>query len=347
MGDTLKSYNRILVYYFSGTGNSKNVALWISEFVQNRGIECIIMNITNIDRINIEPPPLDALIIFVSPIHGFNYPPVMLHFIARFPKGKNKIVLMNTRAGMLIGKFITPGLTGAAFLLSSIILIIKGFTIIGLKPVDLPSNWISLHPGLNNKTIKYLHVINKERVKVFIERILDGRKSFKCFREIVQDIVVSPISLLYYFIGRFIISKTYYASNDCDKCDLCIKNCPVHAIKKVDGRPYWSFNCESCMKCMSYCPKKAIESAHGFIIGIGILYSSVVIVLLYKYLVFFRFENGFLSFCFESAIFLIMLSIAYPLFHYFLRFKIFERIIVFTSLTKNKWWGRRYRAIKS
>jgi hypothetical protein len=54
-------------------------------------------------------------------------PAIMLKFIRRFPKWKNKVVLMNTRAGMLIGKFITPGLTGIAFYLSALILFLKGF----------------------------------------------------------------------------------------------------------------------------------------------------------------------------------------------------------------------------
>jgi hypothetical protein len=75
---------------------------WLINLLFN--IESRLVNIARIDRLNIEKPDSGSLIVFVSPVHGFNYPPIMLHFIMRFPKGQNKVILMNTRAGMLIGK---------------------------------------------------------------------------------------------------------------------------------------------------------------------------------------------------------------------------------------------------
>jgi flavodoxin len=98
----MKTYKKVTVYYFSGTGNSKNVAFWLSQAAEAKSIESRIVNIAQIDSRSIEPPDPDSLVVFLSPIHGFNYPHVMLHFIMRFPKGKNNVVLMNTRAGMLI-----------------------------------------------------------------------------------------------------------------------------------------------------------------------------------------------------------------------------------------------------
>ena len=147
----------------------------------------------------------------------------MLNFIAHFPRGKNKIVLMNTRAGMLIKKWITPGLTGIAFYFSALLLKIKGYRIQGMFPVDLPSNWIFLHPGLNEKTVKYLHEKNKERVTRFAQRIFSGKSDFRSVREIIPDVLVAPISILYYCVGRLFLSKTYYASSKCDNCGMCIR----------------------------------------------------------------------------------------------------------------------------
>ena len=106
---------------------------------------------------------------------------------------------MNTRAGMLIGKLITPGITGVAFFLSAFFLKLKGYTIKAMYPVDMPSNWISIHPGLNQHTVKYLHIKNKERVYVFAQRIISGTPIFKAYREIVQDLLCLPISLLLLF----------------------------------------------------------------------------------------------------------------------------------------------------
>ena len=344
----MKAYPQFVIYYFSGTGNSHNVALWMADAAKANGIEAQIINIADIDRLSIAPPPANALVIFVSPIHGFNYPPVMLHFIARFPKGKNSVLLMNTRAGMLIGKFITPGLTGIAFYFSALLLRLKGYRIVGMVPVDLPSNWISIHPGLNQRTVKYLHERNKVRVNGCATRIIAGKTDFRGVYEIIQDLIIAPFSLAYYFAGRFFFAKTYYASGDCNNCDSCINNCPVKAIIKVDERPFWTFDCECCMKCMSNCPKKAIETAHGAAILFMVFYYTLFLTLFYHYFnqYFFVIENGLLRMVIETGIFLLLMGLWYRIIHYAMRFKLIQRIIVYTSLTKYKFWGPRYKAIK-
>jgi Pyruvate/2-oxoacid:ferredoxin oxidoreductase delta subunit len=266
----------------------------------------------------------------------------------RFPKGKNKVVLMNTRAGMLIGKFITPGLTGIAFYLSALLLFLKGFSIKAILPVDMPSNWISVHPGLNDRTVKYLHEKNKERVVKFARKILQGKRQFKHLLE-VHDILFAPIALAYYLVGRFFLAKTYFASADCDNCSLCIKACPVKAIIKVDSRPFWTFNCESCMKCMSNCPKKAIETGHGYIAAFVHVFYAVILVAFYKYFNTYLFiiENTLFKFVLESVLSIAFLAAWYRLVHWLLQFKVLERLTVYTSLTKYKWWGRRYKALKA
>jgi Pyruvate/2-oxoacid:ferredoxin oxidoreductase delta subunit len=342
-----KAYKKIVIYYFSGTGNSRNVANWIASVSLEYQVECQPVNIAHIDRKALTAPEPGTLIIFLSPIHGFNYPPIMLNFIARFPKGKNKVVLMNTRAGMLIGKFVTPGLTGIAFYLSALILFLKGFSIKAILAVDMPSNWISVHPGLNDRTVKFLHEKNKERVVKFAHKIMQGKSHFKHLIE-VYDLLLAPIAVAYYLAGRFFLAKTYFASADCDNCNICLKGCPVKAIIKVDNRPFWTFNCESCMKCMSNCPRKAIETGHGYVVaGVLVLY-SVILVLFYKYFNGWSFliENALLKMVIETALSIAFIGIWYRLVHWLLQFKVLERITVYTSLTKYKWWGRRYKALK-
>jgi ferredoxin/flavodoxin len=344
----MANYSKLFVYYFSGTGNSENVARWMADIAKENGMEVNLKNIAKTERRRIESPEPNSLIAFVSPIHGFNYPPVMLNFIVHFPKGRNKVLLLNTRAGMLIGKWITPGLTGIAFYFAALFLKLKGYSIKSMFPVDLPSNWISVHPGLNERTVKYLHERNQEKVYRFARKVLAGGSDFRGVYEIIQDTLVAPISLGYYFMGRFFFAKTYYASADCNNCDLCIKACPVKAIKKVDNRPFWTFNCESCMHCMSNCPKRAIETAHGSVFLVALLSSLFISGLFYHYFksLFFDIEHTFLGFVLESALFLGILAVWYRLLHYAMRLKFVERLVVYTSLTKYKFWGRRYKALK-
>jgi len=335
--------NRIVVFYFSGTGNAKRIAHWIHDASLKAGIECHLQDIAKYAPS--EFPSSDSegtLFYLISPIHGFNYPKITLDFIRHFPKGNNRIVLMNTRAGMKMGNWITPGLTGIAFLISSFWLRRKGYKVMGQIPYDMPSNWISLHPSLNDPTIKFIHKTIYSRVNRHFNSIVAGQKVFLSHRDIIQDILISPVALLYFFIGRFIIAKTFYASPACDDCGICIKQCPVTAIKHIDNRPFWTVHCESCMKCMNICPQKAIETSHGLLVYTGILY-AVIIGLIYNLIPLLS-DHSFMRFVLGNFVFFILLILLYKTQHLFLKNKYMAKIIVFTSLTSYKFWGR-YKSI--
>ena len=341
-----KRFVKLQIHYFSGTGYSRNVAIVLQQEALAVGMEVELIDLSRTDRLHIQSPANDAFIVFVSPVHGFNYPPVMLHYLFRFPKGRNNVMLMNTRAGMLIGKWVTPGISGVSLYLSALILRFKGYSIQALYPVDLPSNWISIHPALNKRTVDFIYTKTLPKVRILAESVFAGKKNFWSVRECLIDVLVAPIAVLYYLVGRFVIAKTFYASKDCTKCGLCEQTCPIHAIKTVDARPFWTFKCESCMMCMNNCPKRAIETAHGFVVAVAAGFSFLLSAVLYRYFDFsFIIQNKVLDFIFENIFFVALLAVFYRLFHYLLRFCWFERVAAFTSLTKFKFWGR-YKAWK-
>ena len=82
-------YQNLTIYYFSGTGNARNVAHWFAEAAKNAEISVDMVNIGNTNGKNIPKPPVNSLIGFISPTHGFNIPPIMLNFMGRFPKSAN------------------------------------------------------------------------------------------------------------------------------------------------------------------------------------------------------------------------------------------------------------------
>lgn len=339
----MNAYSEVVIFYFSGTGNSQRVAKWICELSAARNIDCKMLNISNMGVNQLKPIDSNALIIIISPIHGFNYPKITLQFISNFPIGVNKIILMNTRAGMKLGRFITPGLTGIAFIISSLIFISKGYIIVGQIPFDMPSNWISIHPALNERSVKFIHQKNYERVKKHTDKILAGKKDFIALRDMLQDILISPVALGYYLGGRYIIAKTFYASYKCDNCGLCIKQCPVKAIENINDHPYWKFRCESCMKCMNSCPKRGIETAHGLFILILIFISIFSSTVITPFLSFGN-SNGLIMFVIDNVLLVGLLFMFYHLQHFMIKKKYIRRLIAFTSLTYYKFWGR-YKSI--
>lgn len=340
------------IFYFSGTGNAKKIAEWMNKHANEKSVPSEVVDISKMDVRRAQPLP-DEMIGIISPTHGFNFPPIVLNLIFRFPRTKfrNNFFLMNTRAGMKLSKIFLPGLSGITLLLAAIVLLIKGYRIVGMRPIDLPSNWISLHPGLKEKVVISMHKRCKRIATSFIEKMISGKRNYRALYDLPWDLAISPIAVGYYFIGRFVLAKTFYTSASCDNCGLCIKQCSVKAIKLVDNRPFWSYRCESCMRCMNNCPKRSIETAHGFLASVLIILNVVLLAFIYsQFISLTKYNitedssmNSMIRMTFESILTVFFLIISYRIVHYLRRFKIIEWMMVYTSLTKFKFW-RRYKA---
>ena len=344
-------YDKLFIYWFSGTGNAQSASKWISEYAEKTGMETEVFDLSRCNIPDKDIFPKNTLIGFCYPTHGFNAPPAVIKFIRIFPRGRCDIFLLNTRAGMKISKIFTPGLSGLALFLPAIILKIKGYKIRGYRPLDMPSNWISLHPGLRKKVVESIHLRCRKVAERFIERILNGKFVSRGLFDLPLDIAISPISIAYYLFGRFALAKTFYASYKCTDCGLCYKNCPVQAIIRKDDRPFWTFNCESCMKCMNNCPERAVETAHGYTALLWWLAFSIIPVALAKLLVslnvipysYYIEHLRLLIYLFMFLSGLIIIFVGYRLFHFLLRYKMFNRFFTLTSLTSYRFW-RRYKS---
>jgi len=354
MDEDIIKYDKLIIYFFSGTGNAKNASRWILELAKGKGL---ITQLINIDRLeSIEVPDLtgSTLIGFCFPTHGFNAPPIVLKFIRKFPKVKNvDAFILNTRGGMKLNKLFLPGLSGLAQILPALILTFKGFRISGMQPLDLPSNWLLLHPGLRKKVIGSIYERCHRIVDVFALKILSGKSSYIALYSLPIDLALVPIAIGYFFIGRFFLAKTLIATDACDGCEKCIDQCPVEAISMVNDRPFWSYKCESCMRCVNTCPKRAIETTHAFATTLMLLSSFVIspaLILFLKYIGLWTFANQSMISqkiwsIIDAFFFLIFVFASYRILHFLMKFKLINKIIAYTSLSKYKFW-RRYRAPK-
>ena len=346
-------YSKVYLYYFSGTGNAKHVTEWIGNHCKNSQIPFEITKIEEGIKPNIKGSNDKTLIGFLSPTHGFNLPPLVLNFIFAFPKVKNSdVFIINTRAGIKLSKLFLPGLSGIAQLLAALVLFVKGFHIKGLQPIDLPSNWISLHPGLKQKVVDSMYVRIKHKIEKFSNNILSGKRVYTGLISLPVDLALLPVSAGYYLVGRYMLAKTFMATSNCTNCGLCEKKCPVQAIKMKNQRPYWTYDCESCMRCMNNCPTRAIETPHGFITLVWIFLFTfppfIFSWVLNKYAICpcsltwyhkLGYNIGSIAFMF------LFVWLTYWIIFKFMRFRITDFIIKYSSLTSYKFW-RRYKAPK-
>ena len=119
----MKEWNSLYIYYISGTGNARKSSEWIADEASKRGLKTVVQQIDRLENIAMPSAEDRPLVGFAFPTHGFNAAPIMLKFIAGFPRGLSKeIFLLNTRAGMKLSKLFMPGLTGVALILPAFIL---------------------------------------------------------------------------------------------------------------------------------------------------------------------------------------------------------------------------------
>jgi len=343
----MERWRSLYIYFISGTGNAKVSSFWMADEARKTGLLTKVQQIDRLENIIMPDPELKPLIGFAFPTHGFNAAPIMLRFVAGFPRGMgNEVFLINTRAGMKLSKLFIPGLSGVALLLPAFMLWIKGYKCIGLQPVDLPSNWISLHPGLREKVIESIFERCEKIVRGFIQKLLTGKKVYRGLFSLPVDLLVSPVSLAYYIGGRFFLSKTFVSNNKCNNCGVCIRECPTGSIIPVNNRPYWKLSCESCMRCINNCPNRAIETAHGMAIIFWIIFSAInaqLILLIIKVL---DFSTGsfwwwIISNLLSIAGMVLITATLYHIMHYAMALKPFRYFVRFTSLTTFSFW-RRY-----
>ena len=189
MKDIFK-YDKLIIYFFSGTGNAKNAAKWILKVAEEKGLQTELINIDRFESVDPQVLTDRTLVGFCSPTHGFNLPPLMLKFIRKFPGVKKcDAFILNTRAGMKLHKLYLPGLSGIAQILPAIILFFKGFRIVGMQPLDLPSNWLFIHPGLRKTVVDSIYGRCNTIVDNFASKLINGKRKYKALLSLVNTLV--------------------------------------------------------------------------------------------------------------------------------------------------------------
>jgi len=343
-------YKRLVMYYFTGTGNALTVGRWLAKQARSRGIPFELIPIDRFNKPVAAPAGKDILLGLLYPTHGFSLPWYMLKFMLAFPRERRHLFCLNTFGGTKIGRVHLPGLSGIALILPALLFFLKGFRIRGLVSINLPSNWISLHPGLTSSAVASLAEHCRKKAYRFAEALLQGRRSYRGLISLPFDLAVSPIALGYMLVGRFWLAKMYLANSECNGCGICHKQCPVNAIVMKRNRPFWTFRCESCMRCINICPVKAIQVSHVFtavsafclygllfplILSLALHYNENLASLLVS-------ESQFISIL--RAWFLTgIMFLAYRMVHGLSRFRPINFLFAGLSLTRLRFW-RRYLA---
>ncbi len=339
-------YTNLNIYYLSGTGNALTACRWMAEEAGKKNISVQLIPADRqktIDKTEIKPK---TLIGFCFPTHGFGAPWMMLKFFWRFPRVKNAhAFLSSTRAGSKMSKLFLPGLSGVAMWVPFLMLLLKGYRIKGMLPIDLPSNWISLHPGYRKKVIDSMFKHCEGIVKRFAGRVTNGERFFhyQVFVTLPIDLALIPITFVYQIFGRFFLAKMFIATDKCNACGICYEKCPAKAIRMYGKKPYWTLHCESCMRCINLCPEKAIQVSH-----LMLVMALITVMALPLYAWIFSLFGGLPDVLFDITewvlkwgVRMLIIIALYAVVFFLLKFRVFSLLFEYTSLTR--YW-RKYKA---
>lgn len=256
-------FEKVVTFFMTGTGNSYKVGSWFAEVAKELGLTINVQQI-KIDKLYIDPDE-KTICVFSFPTHGFTTPWLVLKHIFCLPRGNGaSAVVLPSRAGTRIQGVSLPGMEGTAGYLTAGLLFLRGYKVRGVMGVDMPSNWTALHWGLSKENVEFIIAAAQPRVKHFANTILGGKVYFDGMIPLSLGICLLPISFAYLALAQFLLSKLFFASDQCVGCGYCATICAKEAITmkgKTKKRPYWSYSCDSCMACMNYCPHRAVEAS--------------------------------------------------------------------------------------
>lgn len=265
-------YRKVALYYMSGTGNTYRASQWIADEATDQGSEVVLSPLEAADPGEDLSPGPDQLVGMLMPTHGLTAPWYMIKFATRMPRGEGAHAFcLATRAGMRLGPLVTFGISGSATLLIALILLIKGYALRGATALEMPSNWLQVHPGFKEKHARFILDKMKPRALRFARKVLAGGRCWPLVNttyDLVVGLSTIPIALGYLAYGRLFFGKMFHANNKCNGCGLCASYCPCDGVQMRGGpkrpMPYWTYHCESCNRCVAFCSRRAIEASYSW-----------------------------------------------------------------------------------
>ena len=232
-----------MIYYFSGTGNSRYVACHLAEALGER-----------LSRLpfSADEPAEDEAVGLVFPAYAWGIPKTIEDFIRNHASSRLK--------GWLYAVITCGDDVGYADrVLDKALWRACGRRLDAAFSVQMPNTYVCL-PGfdVDSPELTEAKLAGAEhRVRDIAARI--GK------REPVRHLVRGgfPWTKTYVLrplFKRFLLTDRYFhvSTSCCTSCGKCQKACPVDNIRIIGGTPQWQSCCAGCLACYHACPQHAI-----------------------------------------------------------------------------------------
>ncbi|MFA5859881.1 MAG: EFR1 family ferrodoxin [Elusimicrobiota bacterium] len=241
--------NKVLILYFTGTGNSKRIADIVKDVFTEIGREVTLASMTVFSPEDVSEYPLIGI---VYPVYAFDAPRYVQRFIRMLPPAAQgtKTFLITAAAGQ----------EGWALVNPRKLLEKKGYEVCNTAVVMMPENWVTFVDPPVGSVLEKILTAGEKRVKEIVRDFICGNNYKKSLAlHGIKKVVFGFVRFAFHNIGIKRLWMYFRVNNKCTSCGICAQQCPVNAIKMVDEKPQWSRLCEQCMRCMNLCPEQAVE----------------------------------------------------------------------------------------
>lgn len=239
-----------MIFYFSGTGNSRWVAEQLAARLDDRLIA--IGDAVVGQRFSYELAEGESLG-FVFPTYSWGPAPVVVDFMKRMEiRGyyDNTFVYMVTTCGDDVGLTVE--------LWQEALGEIKGCA---AYSVQMPNTYILL-PGFDVDSTEVEEQKKHAAVKQ-VETIAHHLKRHRHAVDVVEGSWAWVKSrVVYPWFRRYSMTDKKFVvdADKCTRCGACVNNCPMKNISLQAGEtPKWHGNCAMCLGCIHRCPTRAID----------------------------------------------------------------------------------------
>lgn len=228
-----------MIFYFSGTGNSRWAARQLAALTGDE-----VRDIVGMDK----APDLvgETRIGLVFPVYAWGAPEPVLTFAKTLPRAGAfhfAVCTCGSEAGHTMKK------------LNAVWPIAASYSLV------MPNNYI-VGADVDDETTAKKKI---ETARASIERMAQEIRECKPVYQVEEGAMAGlKSSLVNFGFNRFARStKSFYATDACNGCGLCEKNCPAFTITMNAGKPSWGERCYQCLRCINECPQRAIQYGKG------------------------------------------------------------------------------------
>ncbi|PHV70322.1 hypothetical protein CS063_10545 [Sporanaerobium hydrogeniformans] len=227
-----------MIFYFSGTGNSKWVAEQLAKKTNDKARD---MMSTNQDSLTKE-----EVIGIVFPIYAWSPPEPVIDFVKTLQASGKFTFGIGTcadEAGLAMEQ------------------LQKHFPLNSSYSIKMPNNYIIASNVESDEVIKGKIKKAEVQLDLIAEEIRSRKSVSRITKGKMATLKSSVIAFGFNKFGR--TTKPFKVTDACVGCSQCATTCPAKTIEMIDGKPKWQENCYQCLKCIHTCPAQAIEYGKG------------------------------------------------------------------------------------